>query len=146
MCQQSLHNQNIDVPWSKPVLPSAAQARNSTGLKICTHIVLTLTGDQTVFSQPSQGCNLLYQGGEIHGFHASMSKDLLKRASYIDFGAIQMACKIMFLLEYLHCYGKSICLPIISPLRKDSDEIYFPYFSYKFSIYIKQSFKREETP
>ena len=53
---------------SKPVLPSVAQTKNSEGLKISTHIVLTLSGDQKVFSQPCQYCNFLYRGGAIHGF------------------------------------------------------------------------------
>ena len=57
----------INAPKRKPVLPSAAQTENSEGLKIYTGIVLTLTGDQKVFPQPSQYCNFLYQG-EITGF------------------------------------------------------------------------------
>ena len=61
----------VNVLKSKPVLPSAAQTKNSKGLKICTHIVLTLMGDQKVFSQPSQYCNLHYQGGAAHRFYAS---------------------------------------------------------------------------
>ena len=67
-------NPIINAPHSKPFLPSAAQTRNSTGLKIYTCIVLTLVGDQKVFSQPSHYCNFLYQGGEIHGFYASQIK------------------------------------------------------------------------
>ena len=63
----------IDAPKSKPVLPFAAQTRNSKDLKICTCIILKLTDDQKIFSQPSQYCNFLYQGGEIHGFYASFS-------------------------------------------------------------------------
>ena len=62
----------INAPKRKPVLPSTAQTRNSTGLKICTHIVFTLTGDQKVFSQPSQYCKSLYQTHAIHGFYASV--------------------------------------------------------------------------
>ena len=55
-------NPIINVPNSKPVLPSADQTRNSTGLKMYTCIVLTLVGNQKVFSQPSQYWNFLYQG------------------------------------------------------------------------------------
>ena len=40
----------INAPKWKPVLPSTAQTRNSTLLKICRCIVLTLTGEQKVFS------------------------------------------------------------------------------------------------
>ena len=42
-----------NAPTSKPVLPSTAQTRYSTGLKIYTCIALTLAGDQKVFLQPS---------------------------------------------------------------------------------------------
>ena len=53
-CNPLLYNPVINALNSKPVLPSAAPTRNSTGLKIytCT-IVLTLAGDQKAFSQPS---------------------------------------------------------------------------------------------
>ena len=51
------------MPRSKSVLDSAAQTKNSTGLKIYTYIVLTLVGDQKVFPQPFQYWNFLYQGG-----------------------------------------------------------------------------------
>ena len=54
----------IKAPNGKPVLPSAAQTRNSTGQKICTCIVLTLTGEQKVLSQR----------GEVHGLCASNAK------------------------------------------------------------------------
>ena len=50
----SLKASNYKCANSKSVLPSAAQTRNSTCLKIYTCIVLTLAGDQKVFSQPSQ--------------------------------------------------------------------------------------------
>ena len=59
-------NPIINAPKSNPVLPYVAKTRNSTGLKI-----LTLAGDQKVFSQPSQFCSFLYQGGEIHRFYDS---------------------------------------------------------------------------
>ena len=55
-------SQITNAPNSKFVLPFAAQTRNSTGLKLYTSIVLTLAGDQKVFSQPSQYWNFLYQG------------------------------------------------------------------------------------
>ena len=55
-------NPIINVPNSKPVLPSASQTRNSTGLKICRRIVFIPTSDQRVFSQPSHYCKFLYQG------------------------------------------------------------------------------------
>ena len=42
-------NPIINAPNSKTVLPSAAQTRNSTGLKIYTCILLTQAGDQKVF-------------------------------------------------------------------------------------------------
>ena len=45
-------NPIIDASDSKSVLPLAVQTRNSTSLKIYTCIVLTLVGDQKVFSQP----------------------------------------------------------------------------------------------
>ena len=48
------YNHYYNAPNSKSVLPSAAQTRNSTGLKIYTCIVLTLADDQKVFSQPSR--------------------------------------------------------------------------------------------
>ena len=48
--------------YQKPVLPSAAQTKNSTGLKIYTCISLTQAGDQKVFAQPSQSWNFLYRG------------------------------------------------------------------------------------
>ena len=56
------HHPIINAPKSKPVLPSTAQTRSNTGLKICTCIVITLVGDQKVFSQPSHYWNFLYQG------------------------------------------------------------------------------------
>ena len=62
----------INVPKRKLVLPSAAQTKTSKGVKICTHIVLALTGEQKVISQPSQYYNFPYQGGAIHGFYISM--------------------------------------------------------------------------
>ena len=69
---------NMNAPDSKPVLPSAAQTKHREGLKICTRIVLTLTGDQKVFSQPCQQCNFLSQGGAIHGCYASINNDTFK--------------------------------------------------------------------
>ena len=47
-------NPIINAPKSKPVFPSTADTRNSTGLKICTSMLLALAGDQKVLSQPSQ--------------------------------------------------------------------------------------------
>ena len=61
-CMVGMYKSYYDAPKSKPDLPSAAQTRNSTGLKIYTCIVLTLAGDQKVFSQPSHYWNFLYQG------------------------------------------------------------------------------------
>ena len=52
----------IKAPNIKSVLPSVDKTRNSTGLKMCTHIVLALVSDQKIFSQPSQYWNFPYQG------------------------------------------------------------------------------------
>ena len=43
------HHHYYNAPNNKPVLPSAAQTRNSKGLKIYPCMVLTLAGDQKVF-------------------------------------------------------------------------------------------------
>ena len=58
----------MNVPKRKPVLPSAAQTKYSTGLNIGTCIVLTLTGDQKVFSQPSLYGKFLYHRMPSTGF------------------------------------------------------------------------------
>ena len=87
-----------NVPNSKSVLPSAAQTRNSTGLKMYTCIfILTLLGDQKLFLQPS-----------LHLLQLPLSRFLPSAA--------KTTC----------CTGLKICISTVLTLKSDQEALSQP--------------------
>ena len=66
--EESMWHPIINSSKSKPVLLSAAQTKNREGLKICTCIVLTLTGTRKYFHRPESVVTYAIKEVQFSGF------------------------------------------------------------------------------
>ena len=61
-------NPIVNASKSKPVLPSAAQTKNSKGMKFCTRIVLALVGARKFFHSPPSSVTSSIKEMQLTGF------------------------------------------------------------------------------